>query len=137
MFAFLRHLPKNPKVFQQAELCRWLLKTDIRMHACFSMDMHDKGALNEHRITPMPGAAPSVSGGGAGGGQGCTSPLHVVYDEGVAEEITARKICGFGYKVLENTPEPPPPGRGARSLPPMFCPSFSCSKTPPKGERMA
>ncbi|CAM9974786.1 unnamed protein product [Ectocarpus sp. 13 AM-2016] len=40
-------MAKEPRLIHQKDLCRWLLKTDIRLTACFSMDMLDKGAFNE------------------------------------------------------------------------------------------
>ncbi|CAM9691032.1 unnamed protein product [Ectocarpus sp. 6 AP-2014] len=40
-------MAKEPRLIHQKDLCRWLLKADIRLTACFSVDMLDKGAFNE------------------------------------------------------------------------------------------
>ena len=110
------HAEQDPRIFHRAELCRWLLKTDIRMSACFSMDMHDKDTFTESGNSPLLGlgAAPSSSGGaggaissGEGGDELPNRPPHVVYD---------RRMCRFGYKVLENSEEPPPPGEMSRKF---------------------
>jgi len=122
-------LGQDPKLFHQDELCRWLLKTDLRLAACFSMDMHDKGAFKETSTPPVPGPAYSANSGGRGGGELSTSiPPHLVYDDAVAvavaEERIAREVCGFGYKRLENTPEPPPPGERSLKLAAAVLPDF-------------
>ncbi len=89
------------------------------------MDMHDKGAFKEKGSNPLQGSASSITSGADGGGELSTSnPPHVVYDDAVEEEITAREICGFGYKILENTPGPPPPGERSKKLAADALPDF-------------
>ncbi len=100
---------QDSRVFQQAELCRWLLKTDIRLAACFSIDMLDNGALNQNVNITLPGSAFSgrgggygaTDGGGGGGRLSGNSRPHVMYDE---HEATETDSC------METSPEPPHPG---------------------------
>ena len=104
-------------MIQQAELCRWLLKTDMRMTACFRVDMYQQGAFNEKGSTPLPGSASSRSGGGDEGTV-CDrgdevlniSPPHAMSDEEATEENAARSMCEDGFTVLEGPPQAPPPG---------------------------
>ena len=121
-FCLLHHLEQDPRIFQKAELCRWLVKTDIRLAACFSMDMH-KGAINENGDSPSPATATSVSGsdgvvngGDEAGGVSTTSP-HVVYDEGMGEANAVSAASGFDYiNISRNSSEPPPPGEISRKF---------------------
>lgn len=108
-------------MFQQAELFRWLVKTDIRLAACMSMDMH-KSAVNENGDSPSPATATSVPGCGYGavdGGDGADdfsteNPRHVVYDEERVEENAASEMTGFGcINISRSSWEPPPPGENS------------------------
>ncbi len=119
-FCLLQNLEQGPRLIQQAELFRWLVKTDIRLAACFSVDMY-RSASTEDGNTPLRETASPVVGGSDGainGGGGAVQlstkrPPHVVYDEGVAEASTA----GLGHiNGLGNSPEPPPPGRMSRKF---------------------
>jgi len=115
---------QDPRIFQQAELCRWLLKTDIRMSACFAMDMHQQGAFKEKRYTPSAGSASSGPVGGGGtikvGDRddelSMARPPHAMCDEGEAEENAARNNCRHGSNVLDSAPQPPPPGEMSRKF---------------------
>ncbi|CAM9823163.1 unnamed protein product, partial [Hapterophycus canaliculatus] len=37
---------KDSALIQQSDFCRWLLKTDLRLGACFSLDMVKEGAFH-------------------------------------------------------------------------------------------
>eukprot|EP00752_Nemacystus_decipiens_P005075 g4606.t1 len=131
------NLVKKPRPIPQAELCRWLLKTDIRLSACFSMDMQNNGFFGDLRKagarTPCSQPRPDSGEGPASGyhddgGQGVPSsnPPHGGYSDvpGAEAELNepAPRICWL--RQLSGTAEPPPPGPisqkfAARVLPDM------------------
>lgn len=110
----LHDLEQDPRLFQQAELFRWLVKTDIRLAACLSMDMY-KSAINENVDTGRGDGAIN----GDGGADGCSTknPPDVEYDEGMTEANAASSIAGFDYiNVSQTSSEPPRPGEISRKF---------------------
>lgn len=121
--ACMLSLPQKPRPIPRAELCRWLLKTDIRLSACFSMDMQNNGFFGDlsKAGTQAPRSRPrSESGEGSPsdddsrGPALSSSPPHGGGYNGVpgteAGLVTpAPRICWL--RQLSGTlAEPPPPG---------------------------
>eukprot|EP00903_Cladosiphon_okamuranus_P014222 g13213.t1 len=108
-------LSKEPKLLQQAELCRWLLKTDIRLAACFSLDMQNMGFFAQ-----PPGVADSGSrfasepDGDGNVSLSSNGPPHVVYDEvpETGPDSPAERIVMLRQtnEMMDTLLEPPPPG---------------------------
>lgn len=104
---------QEPRLIPQDELCRWLLKTDIRMAACFSLDMQNLGVFGQ-----VPGASDSGSGSSASEPRGdgnvglsSNSPPHVVYDDvpETGPDSPAARIILL-RRMGNSLTEPPPPG---------------------------
>ena len=111
---------------QRAELCRWLLKTDVRLLSCFSMDMQNNGFLDvmskaetqavlrgpATESAPVSGSAPGSDGDGSGGALPGHRP-HAVCGGGPG---TGAGIEAYGPRVrrrrwqLSSLTESPPPG---------------------------
>ncbi|CAM9279340.1 unnamed protein product, partial [Ectocarpus sp. 8 AP-2014] len=121
-------MAKEPRLIHQKDLCRWLLKADIRLTACFSVDMLDKGAFNEdssdvgrYARWEGDGSPPGEDGGGpqdvgATRNPGLSARPHVVYDEGKggASPMTGAGAANtptcFSLRSFDQSTEPPPPG---------------------------
>ena len=78
---------QQTKPLQPAELCRWLVKTGIRLSACFSMDMqnsvHFGNQCNAEAKAALSGPGPGLgsepllgSDGGGNGGLFSNNPPH-------------------------------------------------------------
>ena len=108
-------LQQEPRLIQQADLCRWLLKTDIRMAACFSLDMQNNGFGCAPEPGPAPGSASEEPGcdGSVDLSANTTSQPHVVYDEVPAtgaDSPAARTAVMLRQMPGATLAEPPPPG---------------------------
>ncbi|CAM9794065.1 unnamed protein product [Ectocarpus sp. 4 AP-2014] len=122
-------MAKEPRLVHQKDFCRWLLKADIRLTACFSMDMLDKGAFNDdssdvgrYARWEGDGSSPGEGGGvgpqdiGATRNPGLSAQPHVVYDEvkGGSSPMTgvgaANTPTCFSLRSFDQSTEPPPPG---------------------------
>lgn len=123
-------LRQQTRPIQLAELCRWLLKTDIRLSACFSMDMQNTGlfgglskveaqtTLSESGSEPGsgPGSGPgpaSTSTGDGGEGTSSSSLPHGGKDEspgtGPGVDTPTPRVC-WRRPLSGTLAEPPPPG---------------------------
>lgn len=133
-------LSQQTRPIQLAELCRWLLKTDIRLSACFSMDMQNTGFFGgQSKVEEQ--TASSGSGPGLGSGSGSASGSD---GDGIGDILPSRSpteacdevsgtLAGLATpapRVCWRRPlsctlaEPPPPGSisqtfAARVLPEM------------------
>lgn len=117
-------LLQEPRPIRKDELCRWLIKTDIRVSACFSMDMQTSGFfanLSKGGIQSPCTGPETATGSGSGSEFGSNSsrdlssrdPPHVLYDgvpeTGAGLNTSAPRICWHRHSsgTLE---APPPPG---------------------------
>eukprot|EP00903_Cladosiphon_okamuranus_P014223 g13214.t1 len=93
---------EEPLPSQQAELCRWLLKTDVRSLACFSMDLHNSGFLGylskAETHTPFPGPETESS-----------SRYDQVPGAGSGLDTHAPRVC-CRRRLSSTSADPPPLG---------------------------
>jgi len=105
--SLLPNLQQDTRSIQQADLLRWLVKTDIRLVACAAMDMR-KSESNENGDTTSREAVSPVSDdetidGGDGAHELSTKrPPHVMYDEGVVVEANT---AGLGSTMPPHSEE--------------------------------
>lgn len=111
--------------FQEEELCRWLVQTDIRLSAYFSMDMQNAashGDLSKAEIQPTlsgagpesgsrSGSAPGSDGDGSGDLSSNSAP------HGGTDEVPG-KGAGLGTPALRVCRRRPPSGTLAEPPPP-------------------
>eukprot|EP00752_Nemacystus_decipiens_P005073 g4604.t1 len=123
---------KHTRPIQQAELCRWLLKTEVRLLACFSMDMQNTGfpgnqSKAEAQAMPRGARLASEPDGDDSGGLSSGIPPHGGDDDvpGTLAGLgaPAPRVC-WRRPVQGTLAEPPPPGSmsetfAARLLPDM------------------
>lgn len=113
----LHNVGQDPRIFQQAELFRWLVKADLRLGACLSVDMYKSAKT----ASPVPGDGDgAITDEGGAHELSTKSPPDVAYDEGIAEANAVLNMAGFeNVNVSQNSPEPlepPVPGEISRKF---------------------